>query len=197
MCRTATRREMVPGTFGFSSRKRAHNPWKASAHWRGSAGRRCSCQWTVSAGLERSRWLPYAPVNIESRSADCFVASAVRFPRKTIDKEEGYFTFLAWRGYRVDVLDEAERDGEAKNAPARHALRYGSWHIFLSRTIRRKASCCRSRRRRCIGTAIGLLLSEIRQEHQNVAHRNHADQFPTLRHAEMSDMGVGHQIADI
>src|SRR6266446_4109629 len=53
------------------------------------------------------------------------------------------------------------------------------------------------RRRRCIGTAIGLLLSEIRQEHQNVAHRNHADQFSTLRHAEMSDMRVGHQIAEI
>jgi hypothetical protein len=63
--------------------------------------------------------------------------------------------------------------------------------------MRRKASCCRSRRKRCIGKALGLLLSEIRQEYQDVAHRNHADQFSTLRHAEMSDMRFGHQIADI
>src|SRR5215510_3101129 len=58
------------------SRKRAHNPWKASARSRESAGSRCSCQWTVSAGWARSRSLPFAPLNIESRSADCFVANA-------------------------------------------------------------------------------------------------------------------------
>ena len=45
--------------------------------------------------------------------------------------------------------------------------------------------------------AIGSLPSEIRQEHQDVAHRNHADHFSTLRHAEMSDMRLGHQIAGI
>ena len=50
---------------------------------------------------------------------------------------------------------------------------------------------------RCIGKALGLLLSEIRQEHQDVAHRNHADQFSTLRHAEMSNTFLGHQIAGI
>jgi hypothetical protein len=71
-------------------------------------------------------------VNIESGSADCFVASAVRFPRKTIEKEAGYSTFLVWRGYDEVVLDEAVRGGEAKNAPARHALRNGTWHRFIS-----------------------------------------------------------------
>jgi hypothetical protein len=65
-------------------------------------------------------------VNIESGSADCFVASAVRFPRKTIEKEERHSNFLVWRVYGVDVLDEAVRGGEAKNVPARHALRNGS-----------------------------------------------------------------------
>ena len=69
---------------------------------------------------------------MESPSAACFVASAVRFPRKAIEKEAGYSTFLVWRGYRVDVLDEPVRGGEAKNAPARHALRNGAWHRFIS-----------------------------------------------------------------
>ena len=44
---------------------------------------------------------------------------------------------------------------------------------------------------------IGSLLSEIRQECQDVAHRNHADQFSTLRHAKMSNVLLGHQIAGI
>ena len=51
--------------------------------------------------------------------------------------------------------------------------------------------------RRCIGKALGLFLSEICQEHQDVAHRNHADQFSILSHAEMPDMCMGHQIAGI
>ena len=96
--------------------------------------------------------------------------------------------------HKPDRRDEPERS----DAPApRHAPRNDSWHLVLSRTIRRKASCCRSRRRRGIGKALGLLLSEIRQEHQDVAHRNHADQFSTLRHAEMSNTLLGHQIAGI
>ena len=68
---------------------------------------------------------------------------------------------------------------------------------FFFRTIRRKASCFRSRRTRGIGQGIGSRLSEIRQEHQDVAHRNHADQFSILSYAKMSDMFLGHQIAGI
>ena len=57
---------------------------------------------------------------------------------------------------------------------------------------------CRSRQRCCMRKAIGsLLFSEIRQEHQDVAHRKHADQFSILCHAEMSDTRLSHQIAGI
>ena len=70
-------------------------------------------------------------MNIESGSADCFVASAVLFPRKTIEKEEGHSTFLAWRIEGVDVSDEAVRDGESKNASARDPPRNGSGPFFL------------------------------------------------------------------
>jgi hypothetical protein len=65
-----------------------------------------------------------------------FSPSAVRFPRKTIEKVEGHSTFLVWLVYGVDVLDEAVRGGEAKNAPARHApqdgCRYLLFHSFDS-----------------------------------------------------------------
>jgi len=44
---------------------------------------------------------------------------------------EGHSTFLVWRVYDIDMLDEAVRDGEAKNAPARHPPRNGSWPILL------------------------------------------------------------------
>ena len=119
-----------------------------------------------------------------------------------------------WGCWSLSVVEphKPEKPDRRDEPALRHAPQNNSWHLFLSRTIRRKASCCHSRRRRCIGMALGLLsfarmpragtrgaslLSEIRQEHQNVAHRNHADQFSTLRHAEMSNTLLGHQIAGI
>jgi hypothetical protein len=64
-------------------------------------------------------------VNIESRSAGCFVASAVLFPRKTFEKERGPVHLPGLAGLGLDVLDEAVR-GEAKNALDRHVPQMGS-----------------------------------------------------------------------
>ena len=47
-------------------------------------------------------------------------------------KKEDHSTCLVWRVYGLDVLDEAVRDGEAKNAPDRHAPGAGSGHLFIS-----------------------------------------------------------------
>src|SRR5580765_353357 len=68
---------------------------------------------------------------------------------------------------------------------------------LVSRTMRRNASCCRNRRSRCIGKAIGSLPRKIRQKHYDVAHRYHADEFPILSHTKMADMRFGHQIIRI
>ena len=68
---------------------------------------------------------------------------------------------------------------------------------LVSRTIRRKPSCCRSRLSLCIGKDMDSLPREIRQEQDEVAHRNQTDQFAILGDAKMADMRLGHQIVGI
>jgi hypothetical protein len=76
-------------------------------------------------------------VNIESRSADCFVASAVRFPRKNLEKKEDHSTCLVLRVYGLDVLDEAGRGGGEERAGPSRAVNWfwAPFHFFENGSI--------------------------------------------------------------
>ena len=71
-------------------------------------------------------------MNIESGSADCLVARAVRFPRKTFQTETGAFYVFGPGGSKSLVRrtrargedDDESSAGLGTGEPARHAPRY-------------------------------------------------------------------------